>query len=192
LFVFWESRPEGLTQADDSKDNQGGRQVALEYHMILLITASEQGPEVARAIQVSGGEKTEVATDIRKAIEQLRRREFSAVIIDESLMDLADGTLEVLLKRVEPAMPVFINLAISRTDRAVRDVLSALRRAGQEREAALTVVQTELRGQLRSELTAILLTSEQLLLAHLPGPLEGKVRSMLEVAQRMRTRLDPA
>jgi hypothetical protein len=105
-------------------------------------------------------------------------------------MDLADGKLELLLKRIEPAMPVFVNLGISRSDRAVRDVLTALRRAEQEREAALTVVQTELRGQLRSELTAILLTSQQLLSADLPHPLEGKVRSMLEVAQRMRTRLD--
>ncbi|MGE0406690.1 MAG: hypothetical protein AB7O65_10340, partial [Candidatus Korobacteraceae bacterium] len=90
-----------------------------------------------------------------------------------------------------PAMPVFINLGISRTDRVVRDVLNAMRRAGQERTAALNVAQSELRGQLRSELTAILLTSEQLLAAHLPVPLEGKVRSMLEVAQRMRTRLGP-
>lgn len=159
--------------------------------MILIITASEQGPEVARAIQSSGGEKTEVAHDIRSALEQLRRREFSAVVIDESLMELADGKLELLLKRLEPAMPVFINLGISRTDRVVRDVLNAMRRAGQERTAALNVAQSELRGQLRSELTAILLTSEQLLAAHLPVPLEGKVRSMLEVAQRMRTRLGP-
>ncbi len=160
--------------------------------MILLITASEQGPELARAIRSSSGEKTELAVGTRGAVEQLRRGEFSAVVIDESLMDLADGKLELLLKRVEPAMPVFINLGISRSDRVVRDVLSALRRAGQERAAALNVAQTELRGQLRSELTAILLTSEQLLSARLPGPLEGKVRSMLEVAQRMRTRLDPA
>ena len=160
--------------------------------MILLITASEQGPEVARAIQVSGGEKTEVAGDLRRALDQLRRREFTAVIIDESLMDLGDGKLEVLLKRVEPAMPVFINLGISRSERVVRDVLSALRRAGQERDAALNVAQVEFRGQPRPELTAILSTSEQLLSAHLPGPLEGKVRSMLEVAQRIRTRLDPA
>jgi hypothetical protein len=71
-------------------------------------------------------------------------------------------------------------------------VLTALRRAGQERAAALNVAQTELRGELRSELTAILLTSEQLLSARLPGPLEGKVKSMLEIAQRMRTRLGPA
>jgi DNA-binding NtrC family response regulator len=160
--------------------------------MILLITASEQGPELARAIQNSGGEKTEVANNMRTAIEQLRQREFSAVVVDESLMELADGKLEVLLNRVEPAMPVFINLGVSRADRVVRDVLTALRRAGQERAAAFHVAQSELRGQLRSELTAILLTSEQLLSARLPGPLEGKVRSMLEVAQRMRTRLDPA
>jgi DNA-binding NtrC family response regulator len=158
--------------------------------MILLISSSEQAPEIARVIQSSTGEKIEVAGDVRRAIEQLRRREFTAVIIDESLMDLADGKLELLLKRIEPAMPVFVNLGISRSDRAVRDVLTALRRAEQEREAALTVVQTELRGQLRSELTAILLTSQQLLSADLPHPLEGKVRSMLEVAQRMRTRLD--
>ncbi|HVZ62039.1 MAG TPA: hypothetical protein VG892_14740 [Terriglobales bacterium] len=160
--------------------------------MILLITASEQGPGIARAIQAAGGTKTEVATDIRSAFEQLRKREFTAVIIDESLMELADGKLEVLLKRVEPAMPVFANLAISRPDRVVRDALNALRRAGQERSAAHNVVQAELRGQLRSELTAILLTAEQLLAAKLPEPVEGKVKSVLEVAQRMRTRLGAA
>ena len=160
--------------------------------MILLITASEQGSEVAKAIQNSSGETTQVAIDIRGAIVHLRRLEFSAVIIDESLMELADAKLELLLKRVEPAMPVFINLGISRADRAVREVLTALRRAGQERAAALNLAQSELRGQLRSELTAILLTGEQLLSAELPGPLQGKVRSVLEVAQRMRVRLGAA
>jgi hypothetical protein len=157
--------------------------------MILLITASEQGPEVARAIQASIGEKTELALDLRMALNQLRKCEFTAVIIDESLMELGDGKVDLLLKRVEPAMPVFINLAINRSERAVRDVLTALRRVGQERSAALNVAQAELRGQLRSELTAILLNSEQLLAARLPGPLEGKVKSVLEVAQRMRSRL---
>jgi hypothetical protein len=160
--------------------------------MILLITASEQVAEVASAIQRANGEKTEVAGDMRTALDQLRKHEFSAVVIDESLMELGDGKLELLLKRVEPAMPIFVNLGISRTERVIRDVLTALRRASQERTAALTVVQAELRGQLRSELTAILLTTEQLLAARLPEPVEGKVRSMLEVAQRMRTRLGAA
>src|SRR4051794_4397269 len=109
--------------------------------MILLISASEQATEVARAIQAAGGEKTEVAVDVRSALEQLRKREFMAVIIDESLMDLADGKLELLLKRVEPAMPVFVNMGISRADRVVRDTLTAVRRAGQERSAALNVAQ---------------------------------------------------
>jgi len=160
--------------------------------MILLITASDRGPELARAIQNSAREETELATNTRTVLELLRRREYSAVVIDESLIDLADGKLETLLTRLEPAMPVFINLAISRSDRVIRDVMTALRRAGQERAAALNAAQAELRGQLRSELTAILLTSEQLLSSRLPSPLEGKVRSVLEVAQRMRTRLDPA
>src|SRR4029079_10403098 len=131
----------------------------------------------AGAIQAAGREAVEIAGDLRTALEQLRKQEFTAVVIDESLLELSGGKLDVLLKKIEPALPVFINLGINRSDRVVRDVLTGIRRIGQQRNAALYVVQAELRSQLRSELTAILLTTEQLLLAPLPAPVEGKLRS---------------
>ncbi len=160
--------------------------------MILLITGSKRGPQVARAIQSAAGERPELAHDVRSAVEQLRTRQYTAVVIDESLPELEDGKLDLLLKRVEPAMPVFVNLGVSRSERVVRDITTALRRAQQERAGAVTNVQAELRSQLRSELTSILLTTEQLLSGHLPQSIAGKLKSMLEVAHRMRTRLGSA
>ncbi len=159
--------------------------------MILLVTASTHGQECAKALVAAAHTKTEVVCDVRTALNRLREAEFSAVAIDESLMEPTPAQVDVLLKHVGTAVPVFVNLAISRTDRVVRHVQSALRRVDQERTMARKSVEWELRSQLKGDITGILLSTQQALsLPALPAAAEAKLKSVYELADRMRARLD--
>jgi hypothetical protein len=158
--------------------------------MILLITASVHAEECATALQRATRKKIVLAADFRSAFTHLREEEFSAVVIDESLLETR-GSLESLLKNLGAAAPVFVNLAVSRAERLVRDVVAALRRVEQERYLARKAAEWELRGALKSELTGILLSTEQALAApSLPAGVESKLRSVHELAQKMRAQLD--
>ena len=161
--------------------------------MILLITASANGPECARALLAAAHAKTEVAPDIRTALNRLRENEYTAVVIDESMADASASQLEVVFKHLGTAVPVFVNLGISRKDRVVRDVVTALHRVEQEKSFARRSVEWELRSQLKGDLTGILLSAQQALnVPTLPSAAETKLKSVCELADRMRTRLSTA
>lgn len=159
--------------------------------MILLITTSDHGQNCAKALLASTRLKTEVVTDVRSALNRLREDGFSAVVLDESLLEASAKQIDILLKHLGTAVPVFVNLGISRTERVVRDVVLALQRVDQERALARKAVEWELRSQLKGELTGILLWTQQAMaVPALPAAAETKLKSVYELADRMRTRLE--
>jgi CheY-like chemotaxis protein len=161
--------------------------------MILLITTSSNGQECVKALLAATRTKTELARDIRTALQRLREQEFSAVVIDESLLEPSAKTIDMLVKHVGRAVPVFINLAVSRMERVVRDVQAALRRAEQERSVARHAVESDLRSQLKGELTGILLWTQQALeVPALPSAAESKLKSVFDAADKIRSRLGVA
>ncbi len=158
--------------------------------MILLVTASVHGHDCAVSLLAGAKMKVQLAPDLRSALNHLRESEYSAVVIDESLAETSPAQLEVLIKHVGTAIPVFVNLAVSRTERVVRDVVASLRRVEQERTMARHAVEWELRSQLKGDLTGILLSAQQALaVPALPTAAESKLKSVCELADRMRARL---
>lgn len=161
--------------------------------MILLVTSSASGTECAKAIAAAAHAKTEVAPDLLAAVNRLRETEFTAVVLDESMASASAAQLEAVFKHLGTAVPVFVNLGISRKDRLVRDVMTALRRVEQEKNLARRSVEWELRSQLKGDLTGILLSAQQALQTHaLPSAVEAKLKNVCELADRMRTRLSAA
>ena len=137
--------------------------------------------------------KTELAHDMRTALIRLREQEFSAVVIDESLLEPSAKSIDMLVKHLGRAVPVFVNLAVSRMERVVRDIQAALLRAEKERSVARQAVEFDLRGELRGELTGILLWTQQALeLPALPAAAESKLKSVYETADKIRERLGVA
>lgn len=158
--------------------------------MILLVTASANGPECARALNSAAHSKTDLAVDLRTALNHLRESEYTAVVLDESMPDASGSQMEVLFKHLGTAVPVFVNLGVARRDRIVRDVTTALRRVDQEKSCARVSVEWELRSQLKADLTGILLSAQQALsVPALPSLAEAKLKSVCELADRMRVRL---
>jgi len=161
--------------------------------MILLITKSSNGQECAKALLAATRINTELAADIRSALARLRDQEFAAVVIDESLLNPSSKSMDMLVKHVGRAVPVFVNLAVSRMQRVVSDVQAALRRTEQERSIARKAVESELRSELKGELTGILLWTQQALEdPTLPSSAESKLKSVFEAADKMRSRLGAA
>ena len=161
--------------------------------MILLITNSSNGADCARALSAAAHVKAELASDAQAAMHHLRENEYSAIVIDDAAANVSSSQLDVLFKHLGTAVPVFVNLAISRKDRVVRDVTTALNRLEQEKDLARRSVEWELRSQLKGDLTGILLSAQQALdLPALPGPAATKLKHVCELADRMRMRLSTA
>lgn len=161
--------------------------------MILLVTASVNGPDCARMLFSAAHVRAEVAPDVRTAITHLRETEYLAVVIDESMTEASVAQIDVLLKHLGTAVPVFVNMAISGKDRVARDVTTALRRVAQEKDLARRSVEWELRSELKADLTGILLSAQQALaVATLPSAAEAKMKTICELADRMRLRLSAA
>ena len=170
-----------------------GSRSAMQKVMILLITASANGPECAKALVSIAHVKADVARDLLTGLNRLREHEYNAVVVDESMTDASGKHLEVLLKHLGTAVPVFVNLGISGKERVVRDVATALRRLEQEKMLARQSVEWELRSQLKGDLTGILLSAQEALeTPSLPGTAAAKLKSVCELADRMRARLSTA
>ena len=161
--------------------------------MILLITASARAQECAAAIERAVNEGTEICRKLSQAARNLRSTEFSAVVIDQNLMEADPAATDVVLKEAEAAIPVFVNFAICGVDRVVRDVRSALQRREEERARAVREAEAHLRSELTEALTGILLSSQLALeVPALPAAAQTRLHSVYQLAMSMRQRLNSA
>ncbi len=159
--------------------------------MILLITNSNRGQECAGALQDAVGEKVELVDSVRIASGLLRQNEYSALIIDQALLDAEPMTADVLLQHAGMGMPVYVNFGVSTSDRIVREVKAALKRCLQERQIAMKAAESQLRNELKDDITGILLASQLALSVRgLPTAAQAKIKSVCDLAQRMRSRLE--
>jgi hypothetical protein len=159
--------------------------------MILLITPSARAEECARAIREATGEITQCADSLRRASKLLRADEYTAIVVDQHVVESDPDGAEVLLQHAGSAIPVYGNLAISSSERVVRELKQALRRSQQERENAHRQAELALRNELKDSLTALLLSCElALAVPHVPPAAHAKMRSAYELAKDIRSRLD--
>lgn len=159
--------------------------------MILLVTTSSRGQDFAAALENALGEQVELAINLKRANALLRGSEYSAVVIDEPLVETEPDSIEILLHNSGLAIPAYVNLAISGTDRLIRDVKQTLRRQDEERMIAMRAAESLLRSEIRGAITGILLSSELALnIPDLPEEAEEKLRSVCHLAGQIRSRLE--
>jgi hypothetical protein len=158
--------------------------------MILLITPSARVQECADALQQATGETAHVATRLQEAITHLRAQEYSAVVVDQSLLDAEPDAGEMALQHMGTAMPVCVNFAISGIERVVRELRAALSRRKREVLIARQGAEQALRSELTGTLTALLLSCELALQTpNLPAAAEAKIRTAYDLARQMRARI---
>jgi len=142
-------------------------------------------------VETATREKTLLETSLRGAIPILREQEFAAVIIDESVVEAQSGSAELLLENLGSAIPVFVNLAIRGTGRVVEEVRAALRRRKREHEAARRHAQAELKSELGSDLTGLLLAAQVALKsAGLSAEGQQRLSALCELAENLKGRLE--
>jgi len=175
-----------------SRRSRGTRR-AFKPRMVLLVTTSPRVGECAAAVEKATGESVLTASGFRRALRLLRQQEFDAIVVDQCLPDDESEAGELLPALSGAAVLIFMNLAISGTDRVVRDVRAALHRRDQEQRVAMQTAERMLSSEIKDALTGILLTS-QLALSEpaLPPAAEAKLRSVCELAEQMRLRLEHA
>lgn len=159
--------------------------------MILLITSSSQGPTCATGLQKATGKKVMLAGTVRQGLTMLRHQDFTVVVIDEALLATTAAAADVLWTRLRSAIPVVANFTVQSPARLLREVTAAVQRVEQEKHSARQAAGDDLRSELRDELTGILLESEMALNAREPMAVQGHLRSVLQLAQRIRQRLEP-
>jgi hypothetical protein len=158
--------------------------------MILLITPSARAQECAAALQQATNEPAQVATALHQAATELRAQEYSAVVVDQSLLDAEPDASEMVMQHIGTAMPVHVNFAISGIERVVREVRAALYRRKREVLVARQAVEQALRSELKGTITAMLLSCELALQApNLPNAAEAKIRAAYELARELRAKI---
>ena len=157
---------------------------------VLIVTGMEGAENCAAALTRLLGQECEVAQGRKAAIAALKRAEYSAVVMDEGVIDSDPAGSELIWDRAGLAIPVQVNFALSGTQRLAREIRMALVRRDRERalahEAAAAAIETEL----KSTVAGLLLHSQLALQDRaIPAPLAEKLRLVADLAGSLREQL---
>jgi hypothetical protein len=167
-----------------------GSSRAIEMNMILLITPSARGQECAATVKDATGEETHWAEDLPQAVARLREQTYSAVVIDQFLLENEPAESDQVIEHLGTAFPVYLNFAVSGMERLLREVRSALHRRKREETQARRSVEQQIRSEVCESLTAMLLSCElAMAVPEVPAPAAEKIRLINSLARDMRLRL---
>lgn len=142
------------------------------------------------ALKEVTGEPVQVAATLHEAVVQLQSHEFSAVVLDQLLLDAEPDDVETVFKHIGTAVPVYSNFAISGIARVSRELRSAMHRRKRELLTARQEAEQDLRSQLKGTITALLLSCEMALcVPDLPLLAQTKMRSVDALAREIRAKL---
>ncbi len=161
--------------------------------MILLVSAISKAKDCALALEQASHEPVELCSNLQKALEELENQEFSAVILDQLLLDSEPNEDEPILKHVGSAIPVYVNFAIAGVPRVVRELRFAWHRRKRELATAKKEAAQALREEMNDTLTALLLSCEMALqVADVPEQAHNKLRDVEALAGELKVKLGGA
>jgi hypothetical protein len=158
--------------------------------MILLISPYQNTDECAAQVERATRVKVKTVNTLRLALAALRENDFSVVVADENLLESTPGSMESLMQRMQPSMPVIVDMVCHRPEKIAKLVTAALKRREVEFQMARRQALEELRSELKSDVTGLLLCSEIVMKTpNLPQPAVDRVGAVIEIAQRMKSLL---
>ncbi len=102
---------------------------------ILMVTGIEGARNCAAVVSAQLSMEVEVAAGRRDALAALRKREFLAVVVDETLAECDPAAADRICEHTGLAIPLQINFAVSGAARLIREIRSALHRREREQTA---------------------------------------------------------
>lgn len=158
--------------------------------MILLVTPSARGQQCIDSLQAATGEETHWARTLQEAATRLREETYSAVVIDQFLLETEPEESEKMVEHLGTAFPVYINFAVTGMERLVREARAALHRRKREETAARRLVAEQMCSEMRETLMAMLLSCELALsVPDVPIPAAEKIRAIDGLARELTLRL---
>ena len=157
---------------------------------ILMVTGVEGARNSAEVVSAQLGLEVEVAEGRKTALAALRRREFTAVVVDETLAECDPAAAEAIWDRAGLAIPLQINFALSGAARLIREIRAALHRREREQTLARRAAEAAIERELKSTVAGLLLNSQiALSIGDVPAPLAERLRVVADLAGNLRQQL---
>ncbi len=158
---------------------------------VLMVTGIEGARNCAAAVSTQLGMEVEVAENRRTALAALRRREFLAVVVDETIVECEPATAEAIWAQAGLAIPLQINFALSGALRLVREIKAALHRREREQALASRAAAVAIETELKTTVAGLLLHSELALKGSgVPTVVADRLRVVAELAGTLRQQLN--
>jgi len=157
---------------------------------ILIVTGIEGARNCAVVVGAQLGMEVEVAEGRKAALAALRRREFLAVVVDETMIECDPAAAEAIWEHTALAIPLQINFALSGAARLVREVRAALHRREREQTLARRAAAAAIESELKSTVAGLLLHSQLALSGSEMTPMVAeKMRVVADLAGNLRQQL---
>ena len=157
---------------------------------ILLITGMEGARNCADVIAKNLGTDVEVAEGRKATLALLRQKQYSAVVVDETIAACDPAAAEAIWERAGLAIPLQINFALSGAARVIRDIRAALYRREREKSLARKAAAEAIESEIKSTVAGLLLQSELALSgSDAASPVAERLRVVADLAGNLRRQL---
>jgi hypothetical protein len=157
---------------------------------ILMVTGIEGARNCASVVGVQLGMEVEVAEGRKAALSALRRREFAAVVMDETMAECDPAAAEAVWERAGLAIPLQINFALSGATRLTREIRAGLHRREREQALARRAASAAIETELKTTIAGLLLHSQLALSdSEMTSPIAEKLRVVADLAGNLRRQL---
>jgi hypothetical protein len=157
---------------------------------ILMVTGIEGARNCAAVVGTQLGMEVEVAEGRKTALAALRRGEFDAVVVDETMAECDPAAAEAIWERAGLAIPLQINFALSGAPRLIREIRAALHRREREQTLARRAATVAIETELKTTVAGLLLHSQLALSGpEVPAPVVDKLRMVADLADSLREQL---
>ena len=157
---------------------------------ILLVTGIEGARNCADVIGKHLEMEVSVAEGRKDALALLRQREFSAVVVDETITACDPAGADAIWDRAGLAIPMQINFALSGAARLVREIRAALHRREREQKLAWRAAAIAVESELKSTLAGLLLQSQLALsISDAASPVAERLKLVASLAGDLRRQL---
>ncbi|MGD0890220.1 MAG: hypothetical protein ABR923_01715 [Terracidiphilus sp.] len=158
---------------------------------ILIVSGIEGARNCAALVAAQLQMEVEVAEGRKAALAALRRREFAAVVVDETIAECDPAAAEAIWEHSGLAIPLQINFALSGAARLTREIRAALHRREREQTLARRAAAAAIETELKTTVAGLLLHSQLALSeSETASPLAEKLRMVADLAGNLRQQLN--
>jgi hypothetical protein len=160
---------------------------------ILFVTGIEGARNCADVVAKLLNMEVVVAEGRKSAVALLRKSEFAAVVVDETVALCDPAAAEAIWERSGLAIPLQINFAVSGAARLIREIKAALHRREREQELARRAAAAAVETEVKNTLAGLLLQSELALSSSdAASPVAERLKLVATLAGELRNQLSPS